>query len=98
MQLAFNTHSPARFARYPGDDNADTTNRLERTIHLSARSSLPFSGQKARSSNVARDASFPELGRLYFTRRKFLLSLVAGDASGTNSGLFRASERSSRAT
>lgn len=36
MQLAFNTRSPVRFARYPGDDNADTTNRLERTIHLSA--------------------------------------------------------------
>lgn len=42
-------------------------------------SSLPFSGQKARDSNVARDASFPELGRLYFTRRKFLLGFVAGD-------------------
>lgn len=51
MQLAFNAHIPRQgSAVIPDDDNADTTNRLERTIHLSAAQvafRFPPSGRKA---------------------------------------------------
>lgn len=82
MQFAFNT-------RYPGDDNADTTNRSERTIHLSngqVAFRFPPSGQKARGSK-ARETSFPGLGRFYFTHRKFLLGLEAGDIRANSGAL-----------
>lgn len=59
---------------------ADTATWNELSTYPSA-SSLSFfaTGQKARADKIARDASLPELGCLYFTRRKFL----AGQARGT---------------
>lgn len=69
---------PARIGRYSGDGSSwpiQPTTRNELSTYPS-ETSLPLSttGQKARSDKIARDALFPELGRLYFTRRKFLVS------------------------